>query len=444
MIRNHQLTGPNNRRVQWSPSSSIQYQHTDIPIKSVICGKKYVSAVMGDKLTYELTLSNASGGDLIVTRDDINQALVSQIQVDGTAMGTIVSAAVLKPGIIDTLDFVANGGHMEATPYNSMLIQNGSTRTLRHEIFVPFGYYGCTSPLSMAPMTPLVKDANLKIDSPSAQVLPTGLTITSCFVTCSSKLVWRDEIIIPPGFQLTRHKSTATQGISSDTVELKSFGTNSTLTGVERRAAICALLWGSSLVSGDGQGAGLVANVTDISALFAGIEQTNDLYPLVMQLQTEYAREAPMLLNEFGVVGSAPAPIGLPVNYPLFATEKGWTPNTLSTMQNLARFLPIFPPRRRGQISKMPIADGSPSYNLTGNFDHSDHYSYSFCLYRWEKAQFDAMVEVIKSVDLGRFLYGDNNLTDLVKASKKNLGMNFSKATFLPRKLLPAGFVEVE
>jgi hypothetical protein len=54
------------------------------------------------------------------------------------------------------------------------------------------------------------------------------------------------------------------------------------------------------------------------------------------------------------------------------------------------------------------------------------------------------MVEVIKSVDLGRFLYGDNNLTDLVKASKKNLGMNFSKATFLPRKLLPAGFVEVE
>jgi hypothetical protein len=113
MQRFHQLTGPNNKVVSFSPGASVQYYFTDLPIKSQICGKKYASRVKGVKITFRMPVTNLSSTvPVIVSRDMMNNLCVNQIQVDGSLLGTLVSAAYTKAGMLDITDFVANGGHM--------------------------------------------------------------------------------------------------------------------------------------------------------------------------------------------------------------------------------------------------------------------------------------------------------------------------------------------
>lgn len=468
--RMHQLTGPGNKKNAFAFGSSIQYYFTDIPIKSQICGKKFVSAVEGVKLTYDLVLSTTNPVPFVVTRDDINNMLVSQIQVDGSLLGTLVSAAHNKPGILDTVDFICNGGHMEAEVYpNIILSSSNSPYKLKHEIFIPFSFYGVKSPKAMAPMASWIKPANLKIDSPTSLDPSYGLTSLTGSVTASAYMLWRDEIILPPGFQMTRFKSTAATSTApnttSDTIDLKSFGSNSTLTGVEQRAAIAALLWGSCDISGDGKGAGPVNSISDMSALFAGIEQTNDIGPIIQELLVEFAREAPLIFQPINLLGSVQL---LPTErrYPLYVAEKaglnvGGDPE-YSPQAPRPRFLPIFPPRKCAHITKMPIADSSPSYQLTGTFGPQsgldpvtgraypsgtgDHYSYMWGIYQWEMPQAAALIAALANDDIGRWLYPGsadaNTLQPMLKLNKKNASpINLSKATFLPQKLLPASMV---
>lgn len=472
--RMHQLTGPGNKKNVFGFGSSIQYYFTDIPIKSQICGKKFVSAVEGTKLTYVLDLTAVNpnpSGSIIITRDDVMNMIISQIQVDGSLLGTLVSAAHNKPGILDSVDYLCNGGHMEAETYPAITLAPGQTVRVVHEVFIPFGYYGCKSPLAMAPMASWIKPANLKIDAPSSLDPAYGIASVTGSVTASAYMLWRDEIILPPGFQMTRFKSTAATSTapntSSDTIDLKSFGQNSTLTGVEQRAAIAALLWGSSDVSGDGKGAGPVNSITDMSALFAGIEQTNDINPIIKELTDEFRKEAPLMFAPFSI----PPPFGVSVlypterRYPLWCAEKAQSPvggdNINALILPRPRFLPIFPPRRGCHISKMPIADGSPSYQLTGTFGPQtgndpngnpypsgtgDHYSYMWALYQWQIPQAAALIAALGADDIGRFLYPGsadaNNLQPVLKLNKKNpTPINLSKTDFIPQKLLPASMV---
>jgi hypothetical protein len=459
MQRFHQLTGPNNKIVTWTPGTSIQYYFTDLPMKTQICGKKYVSAVKGVKLTFNLQVNNPGPNPVVLSRDDVNNILISQIQVDGSLLGTLVSAAYTKPGMLDITDYIANGGHMEAQVYDPIVVPvnvapgPGVTPVfgipIRHEVFIPFGYYGCPSPMSMAPMASFIRPANLKIDAPQATVLTNyglafGLNGQDSTSTCigSAYIEWRDEITIAPGFQMTRYKSTATTSATgasvADTVDLKSFGSNGTLTGVEQRAAIAALLWASSAVSGDGTGAGPAESLSDISALFAGIEQTNDLQPFLDELNSEFTREAPFMRNPI-YSGGATAPSQDNRRYPFFTSDKPTT---------VARVFPIFPPRKKCHISKMPIADSSPSYQITGQFGPSngggsDHYSYMYGLYKWADQQTNALIEALARDDIGRWLYPSapdaNQLVAVLKTHKKNVtSPNFSKITFLPSKMLPA------
>lgn len=470
LVRFHQLTGPNQKRPSWSLSSNLQFKMDDIPTKTTICGKKYVSAVSWLRLTYDLTLSNPHmASDFYVTRDTINKALINQIQVDGTTLGTIVSAAHTKGNLLDTLEFVANGGKMKSHVYNQLKVAAQGTTTIRHEIAIPFGFYGCPSPNAMAPMASVIRAGNIKIDAPAslpAQFTATGTTITG-FVTASVEIIWRDEIVVAPGFQMTRFKSTATAGANSDTVVLNSFGANSTLVGVERTAAIGGLLWATSLLEGDGCGAGLASSITDMSGLFAGIEQTNDIYPIIKQMADEYkttghqmnSYNACVVVYTPGTAGGDPVIASsvevrnianVDVPYPLFAPL--WVPGPspdstggdVSGMQNSAYFVPIFPPRRNSHITKWPIADGNPSFQLSGTFTNPDHYCYLFGVYRWSEDAFRAYMDKLKDDGIGMFMYGTNELVDLLKNSKKQPAqdINFSKAHFLPRKMLPASMVE--
>lgn len=474
LVRFHQLTGPNQKKPNWSLSSNLQFKMDDIPTKTTICGKKYVSAVPWLRLTYDLVITNANGGSVQnITRELVNRALINQIQVDGTTLGTIVSAAHTKGNMLDTLEFIANNGKMKSHVYNKLRIPGNSSKTVRHEIAIPFGFFGCKAPLAMAPMTSVIRSGNIKIDAPVA--LPSGflatVTVTGT-VTASVEVLWRDEIIVAPGFQMTRFKSTATSGANSDTVVLNSFGANSTLVAVERTAAIAGLLWATSLLPGDGTGAGTAASITDMSGNFAGIEQTNDIYPIVKQLADEYkvGGHAMNYSNQTtdysltpGTAGGDPvtgasisvftkSPVDVP--YPLFETlfnDGGSNASTsdddggdISGLHKSAKFVPIFPPRRSSHIAKYPIADGNPSFQLSGTFTNPDHYCYLFGLYRWSEDGFRAYMDKLKEDGIGMFMYGTNDLTDLLKNAKKQPAqdINFSKAHFLPRKMVPTSWVE--
>jgi hypothetical protein len=426
------------------------------------------------RLTYDLVIANAAGGQTQqIYREQMNRALINQIQVDGTTLGTIVSAAHTKGNMLDTLEFVANNGRMKSHVYNQLTISPNTTQSLRHEIAIPFGFYGCKSANAMAPMTSVVRTGNIKIDAPTA--LPgdflSTVTITGT-ITASVEVLWRDEIIVAPGFQMTRFKSTATAGANSDTVVLNSFGANSTIVGVERTAAIAGLLWATSLLTGDGTGAGTAASITDMSGLFAGIEQTNDVYPIIKQLadeykitghasnynnQTTYIHLTPGTAGGDAVIGASvsihtKSPVDVP--YPLFDplfNDGGSNWDTSSDdggdhtgMQKSARFVPIFPPRRNSHITKMPIADGNPSFQLSATFTNPDHYCYLFGIYRWSEDAFRAYMDRLKDDGIGMFMYGTNELVDVLKNSKKQPAqdINFSKAHFLPRKMLPEFMVK--
>ena len=432
--RFHQLNGPGGIAPAWGLSAQPNFKFDDLPITVVAMGIKHCCYVPKIRLHFHGSIGNGNAQtDTVIARNLVTPMLISSIQVQGTEFGTPVSSTHTLGGIIDIDQYVRNGGRFN-TSYPGgaanadITVPKGSSIAFDYFVDVfpgsnPAQHEGHhTSPLSL-----FLRPGEIYINCPAVlsnvDVSLADLTLY-LNITAHAVLDLDTEVRIFQPWQLTRHKANAGNG--ADSVQLVSFGANSTLTGVEGKAGIAGVLWASSELIGDAKGSGLVQNITQFAADFLGIRQTNDPQAIINELIEAYM--SPNAAIDMGIVKS----------YPFFNGASAAIP---VKPMDCAVVFPVITPIPDFDASKLLDGFGQPSYDLTGTFT-GNHYSYVWGCYPFSQAKLADLLGVVQRSHLGMEMFGTDDLELMTKLSKKNDPAEVAayaarKFTYLPRKVAP-------
>jgi hypothetical protein len=431
--RFHQLNGPGGINPAFAFNGQPNFKFDDLPITLVALGIKHACYVPKIRLHYRGTLTNTDAiNSLTIDRKLITPMLCSSVQVQGTEIGTPVSSTHTLGGYIDLDMYIRNGGRFATVQPNGssgINIPGGGTINFEHFIDIfpgsnPAQHEGHhTSPLAL-----FLKPGEIYVNCPSsfAAVDASLATLTASLNITAHAVIDPDtELRIAHPWQFTRHKANAGNG--ADSVQLVSFGANSTLTGVEGKAGIAGLLWASSELVGDAKGSGLVSSLTQFAADFLGIRQTNDVAGIIQELYDAYTDASAEVHG--GNIGA----------YPFFNGIGGTTNPYISA--SAATVFPVITPIPNFDVSKLLDGAGQPSYDLTGTFT-GNHYSLVWGCYPLSAAKQADLLAVIQRSHIGQEMFGTDDLELMTKLSKKNdpaeiVAYNARKLTYMPKKVAP-------
>jgi len=444
------LSGNQSKFQPFVKNGTLIIKQDNLPDIVAIGGKVYIPHLAAFKVHFQGTLNNS---DTVaahkIFQDDITPSLIKNVQCDGNEVGTPISSNHMVDGIIDANEFYQCGLRFMGRKQQTTIIPIGSSAPLDHEVVFPIGNGLQHEPQNTIAPCCLYSKGQFVINLQDHFMIDNAVDTTDVVnaingalstikVSVSALLVYKDEVTLPPGYQMTRFKSTAAAGVSADTIMLTSFGSNHTLAEAEQVGGIFYLNWGSSILRRAARGAGLVSSLTDFSADSFGIPQTQELRAYTDEQRNEILGLAPSRNLYYD-----PSGVSAVSNMPRDAVRAfdSEIAGNIADDDSQCIFFPVIKAQRNTMVTKTIRASGSPSFNLTGNFS-GDHYSYMLAAYQFNQAKRLAMIEVIKSKGIGSALYKDNDLVEVSKPSKKNAeDMNFSKAYFVPRKLLPRAFV---
>lgn len=457
------LSGNQSKFQPFVKNGTLVIKLDNLPDIVAIGGKVYIPHLAALKIHFKGGLVNTASAPTpasMIFQDDITPSLIKNVQMDGCEVGTPISSNHMVDGIIDVNEFLQCGlMFMGRKQYNTVLPVAGQT-PLDHEVVLPIGnglQHECQNtinPCCLYNKGQLVINLqdhfviNGIVDTTDIiTALVAGTSISTIQVSVSALLVYKDEITVAPGYQMTRFKSTAAAGVAADTITLTSFGSNHTLAEADQVGGIFYLIWGSSRLRRAARGAGLVSSLSDFSADAFGIPQTQELRAYTTEQRNEILGFSPSRNVYFDASGIIPIDLKPSDAVRPFDTNfdiGGGTFSDKSDNDDGTQWFPIIKAQRNTMVTKTIRAAGSPSYNLTGNFS-GDHYSYMLAAYAWNQSKLLTMIEVIKKAGIGSALYKDNDLVEMVKPSKKNASaINFSKAYLLPKKLLPRSFIAAD
>lgn len=452
----HQLSGTQSKNPLWTPGGVIQFKMDDLPVVMMIANRPYACKVAGYQVRFFGTLQNDSlVQDNVLLWEDWTPSLIDNVQLDGTAMGTPMSSNNYLGGILDTNEYIACGLRFMSQKQGKTTMPMATAGPIYtpiqidHGVFLPLGNACQQEGHHTFPLTCLINEGLLTINCAKSAYFNNVINVNgdiqpdsqnplnSVRVTCSAMVYPSDEIVIAPGYQMTRFKSTAQSG--PDTISLNSFGTNSGFVGVQKRAGILALLWASARLRGPSKGSGAASSITDYSNDYFGVRQTNDIQAVKNDLFSESSGDMSQSQNPF--FDSGPGALGYP---PFFDSDPAADPVNSTTVDYKANpmFFPIVPPTRNTKVSKLVEAQGNPSFNMTGVFTE-DHYTYLWGVYAWTKEKGQALIQRIKDSGVGMALYKSNDLAPVLKNSKKQdpQEINYSKRRYMPNKLLPFSMI---
>lgn len=431
--RYHQLNGPGGISPAFAPGAQPNFKFDDLPMTVVALGIKHACYVPKVRLHYRGTLTNPTMAGITIARNLFTPMLISSVQVQGTEIGTPVSSTHTLGGIIDIDQYVRNGGR-----YNTVTPNGGAGIIIPAGITIPFEHYVDIFPGSnpaqheghhTAPLALFLKPGEMYVNCPSSfaavDASLTGLT-AALTITAHAVIDPDTELRIAHPWQLTRHKANAGNG--ADSVQLVSFGANSTLTGVEGKAGIHGVLWASSELIGDAKGSGKVDSITQFAADFLGIRQSNDPAAQVNELLEAYQDGGPFA--DGSIAGSYPFFIGVDNNALVAASAMA-----------AATVFPVIVPVPDFDCSKLLDGVGQPSYDLTGTFT-GNHYSYVWGCYPLSVAKQSDLLAVIQRSHIGQEMFGTDDLELMTKLSKKNDPIEIAayasrKFTYMPKKVAP-------
>jgi hypothetical protein len=430
--RFHQLNGPGGISPAWGAGLQPNFKFDDLPITVTALGIKHACYVPKVRLHFRGTLSNANVGSVTIARKFLTPMLVSSVQVQGTEIGTPVSSTHTLGGYIDMDMYVRNGGR-----FNTVIVGGSAGVTIPGSSTVNFEHFVDIFPGSnpaqheghhTSPLALFLKPGEIYVNCPASftSVDASLADISASLSITAHAVIDPDtELRIAHPWQFTRHKANAGNG--ADSVQLVSFGANSTLTGVEGKAGIAGLLWASSELVGDAKGSGKVDSLTQFAADFLGIRQTNDVASVIQELYEAYT-EASAETNG-GIVGS----------YPFFnGADGGSNPNITAAS---ATVFPVLTPIPDFDVSKLLDGAGQPSYDLTGTFT-GNHYSMVWGCYPLSDAKQADLLAVIQRSHIGQEMFGTDDLELMTKLSKKNDPAEIKayaarKFTYMPKKVVP-------
>jgi hypothetical protein len=439
--RLHQLTGTNGISQSWSPAGQLQFKFTDIPQSMVALGRKLVNYVGAIRLNFEGSINSVAG--TTITRKLITPALIQSVQIQGTEIGSPVSSSHMLGGIIDTDSYIRKGGRNDLFNPTGFTLAANTPQAFNYSVDIVLGHFGQNKGHQTCPLALLLQPGEIFVNLPQtlASVDPLLSDVTfsaplgssgSMRCTAHAVLIPSTEILIANPWQLTRHK--ASVGASTDSIQINSFGNASTLTGVQSKAGIGALLWASDGLIGAAKGSGPVASITQFAADFLGFRQNNDPRAVVQQLFSELTDGRGLMYPT--TIEDHNNPL-----YPFFDLETaGGAFQGLDLMAS-AEFFPIINPVNDFDASKLFEAVGNPSYDMTGVFTGPAHYTYMEGCYPFTMDQLNSLLAIIQRSHLGQELYQTDDLVMTTKTADNSdpnaLISSPEKLVYLPRIVVP-------
>jgi hypothetical protein len=416
-------------------ANQINFKFNDVPLTMVALGRKFVNYVPCVRLTFSADLTSTGGA--VIPRKVLTPAFISSVQVQGTEIGTPVSSSHMLGGIIDTDSFIRSAGENNLANPPGLTLVAATPKHLNYSVDIYFANFSQRSGHQTAPLALFLQPGEMLINTPQSLAgIHTSLadvSIANCVVTAHAVILPDTEIRIANPWQLTRHKATA--GSGTDSVQIQSFGAASTLTGVQSKCGVHAILWASNALIGDAKGPGTVASLTQFAADFLGLRQNNDPRAIVQQLFSELTD------GQFLPYGGAVEDHNNPL-YPFFDIGLPAAFSDLELM-NLSEFFPILFPVREFDASKLLDAVGNPSYDLTGTFTQgASHYTYIEGCYPFTMDKLNDLLAVIQRSHIGLELHGTDDLIMTTKmatekAAASVLTEDAQKLTYLPRLVIP-------
>lgn len=431
--RLHQLHGTNGISQQWVPGGQINFKFDDIPQTMVALGRKLVNYVAAIRLNFQGNIFSVGGTSIV--RKVLTPMLINAVQIQGTEIGSPVSFSHMLGGIIDTDAYIRKAGRNDLFNPTAITLGANTTKPFNYSVDIVLANFAQAKGHQTAPLALFLQPGEIMVNLPAnlASVDPSLADVAlSLKVTAHAVLIPSTEIIIANPWQTTRHK--ASVGAGTDSIMLSSFGAASTLTGVQSKAGIHALLWASNNLVGDAKGSGSVASITQFAADFLGLRQNNDVRAILQEMYSQVTdgRNLPYPIT----VEDHNNPL-----YPLFDNQvNGGAFNDLDLAQS-AEFFPITYPVTYFDASKLFEAVGNPSYDLTGTFTGPSHYTYMWGCYPFTGDQLNSLLAIIQRSHLGQELYQTDDLILSTKTSDNTNPASLvtapEKLVYLPRSVVP-------
>jgi hypothetical protein len=351
-------TGSNSKPtlVQGSPTSFLL---NTLPDRAPGGLAYYINCVY---LTFEATLTQVGTYGSMIHWDKLPGIFMESVEWINCWHGTPLSANYNKGLHMNIIEFL-KGGFRYAWRKMEPIPAAAGANTVRWTIAL---YPSCSNAGDLlhntSQLAKLFQNSSININVANAAALAsfsTGATLTDITCRASVDMSPRNEIVLGTPIETVLH-SIAAGSSSSDQIQIRGFGTDSQLQGVQRKGGVLSLL---ELSSQNNQGGALqdVFDVTQFNFPWRNQVQTYDIRAYLssaFQMQLPAAKVQTFPTN---VVGGDSEAASFP--YPAFHSNATYT----ADVHELLAF-PLVTFGEQVRLSDAQTADSDKDYYLTANF----------------------------------------------------------------------------
>jgi hypothetical protein len=393
-------------------------------------------------MTIVATLNQPASGGQQIFWDELQQALVSSVNMLNCWYGSPISQNYVTGPLMPVVEFVQNGfvrPVRERPPYPSGLRVGG------YPVEYTFALRPATNAIGdleteTAQLALLYQTGEIAINVADASVIQSlspGATLTNISAQISAVLVPRNELVL--GTPIEAVVSEAVAGSNASFIQIKGFGTDTALTGIESKGGVLGLLEMTN-VNGQG-GCFALENVQQYNFPWRGQDPTTHIIGFqamngIGQLPASRSQALPIILEGGGDSS---------MNNPPYAMSKldeldsgGVTNLDLSS----GLYLPMVFPGEDVALSDVQTADSDKQYYLqvNGGFGNGTHVVLGFYARRFNDAMRAAWVKKITGGNdpLANYVLGADNVAKAVLGQRVPNGKHLlttDNYTYLPWQL---------
>ncbi len=386
-------------------------------------------------LTISGNLVQAGGAGSTVFWDRFYGALIDSIGVNNAWHGSPVSADMVKGAHAAVWEFVANGYRYASRRRQAFLAANG-TYPFNATIAIPLSARYGNMVNDTSQLAKLYQTAKLDINVPAATALTTmttGASFTSLTARCSAVLVPRQDLVLGTATELILHQIAA----GGAKVQIKGFGTDTGLTGVENKGGVLYL--GALTSALDQGGAYASANVTQVTFNWRNQQQTN--HTLALALLQHQA-----MINDRPNIGPNTT-AGTTSELDSFPFSMAQTDAAVANLdQTLMLAWPLVPGSNNAQLTDVQTANRDETFDMTvsGGFSGT-HQIIGHYAKQWTEEKVRDWERIVRqggADSLAAYVAGSvNDANKLVLARRTPRSkhvLSADQAAYLPYQLVPS------
>jgi hypothetical protein len=358
------------------------------------------------------TLNQPASGGSQIFWDELQRALIASVNMLNCWYGSPISQNYVTGPLMPVVEFLQNGFMRpvrERPPYTSI---HGSypvdyTFALRPSTNAIGDLETETSQLAL-----LYQTGEIALNIAGADVidgLSKGATLTDMTAQISAVLVPRNELVL--GTPIEAVVSEAVAGSNASFIQIKGFGTDTALTGIESKGGVLALM---EMTSVNGQGGCFVMeNVQQYNFPWRGQDPITDMTAFmsmngISQLPNDRSQALPIILEDGGDSSMNNPP------YSMAKLDEAATVGTDKLDLREALYLPMVFPGTEVALSDIQTADNDKQYYLqvNGGFGNGTHVVLGLYARRWTDGMRAAWVKKVTGGNdsLAAYVLGADNV----------------------------------